>query len=94
MRGLEMAAMAISLKGSYLKVAQNLFAGDLLVLCDLTEDFAEGPDPQWRVRWDYLLRPGRRFGPQHDVASNLRDPRVFPVAADMVCEQISADVAR
>jgi hypothetical protein len=55
MRGLEMAAMAISLEGSYLKVAENLFARDLLVLCDLTEDFAEGSDSQGRVRWDHLL---------------------------------------
>jgi hypothetical protein len=50
-----MTAMAISLKGSYLEVAENLFAGDLLMRCDLTEDFAEGSDPQWRVRWDHLL---------------------------------------
>lgn len=75
------------------EITQDFFAGDLLVLRDLADDLAERSDPHWGVGWDHLLRAAGSFGPQHDVIADLLDPGVLPMAADVIGESVSADVA-
>ena len=69
-------------------MAEDVFAGDLFVIGDITHDPSEGSRPQWFVRWYDDQVPERRF------SAELTEAGVIPVAADVPGKLFASDTAR